>query len=257
MAELFAFLFLIGLIITCVFMAKPSLSRFKGRPALTRKKIALYGFGTCFVFFVLIGVFAPALPPTPVNTAKPDGVSETENKKTAIKAAPVEPIAEKVEVVQPVIVEENLGMTPEEFRKKFNAELKKHDVSFIRPLGEFDIKKGNFRDSFIVQFSDDLGISGTVNKDGMLREVLVIMTNSNEAENPVPNLFVVTGTTSNILSNNSKEGTESVVDLIKKAMEGMKNTKNTHSKVIGDVKYYAIASPEMGLWVGFSPKEEK
>lgn len=256
MSELFSILFFIGLIITCVFMAKPSLSQFKNRPALTRKKIALYGFGTCFVLFALIGVFAPAVPSTPVNTVKPDDVSETENKKTAIKAAPVEPIAEKVKVVQPVVVEENLGMTPEEFRKKFNAELKKHDVSFIRPLGEFDIKKGNVRDSFTVQFSTDLGITGTVNKDGMLREVLVIMTNSSEAENPVPSLFVVTGNISNILSNNSKQGTESLVDLIKKAMEGIEKNDNSHSSVVGDVKYYALASKEIGLWVGFSPKND-
>jgi hypothetical protein len=99
-------------------------------------------------------------------------------------------------------------------------------------------------------------MTGTVN-NGMLREVLFIMTNSNEAENPVPNLFIVTGTTSNILnSKNTKEGTDSLIDLIKKSMEGMETKENTHSKVIGDVKYYAISSPEMGLWVGFSPKDD-
>ncbi|WP_228155131.1 hypothetical protein [Acinetobacter ursingii] len=248
MAELFAFLFFIVFIVTCVFMAKPSLSQFKNRHALTRKQIALYGFGTCFVLFALIGIFAPK---PPVSTT-----SVANDKK--IEPVTVEPKVEKADTVkaESVKVEENLGMTPEEFRKKFNAELKKHEIDFIRPLGEFDIKNGNVRDSFTVQFSTDLGITGTVNKDGMLREVLVIMTNSSEAENPVPSLFVVTGNISNILSNNSKQGTESLVDLIKKAMEGMKNKENTHSKVIGNVKYYAIASPEMGLWVGFSPKND-
>lgn len=63
MAEFFAFLFFIGLIVTCVLMAKPHLSQFKNRPALTRKKIALYGFGTCLVLFALIGVFAPKVDP--------------------------------------------------------------------------------------------------------------------------------------------------------------------------------------------------
>lgn len=248
MAELFSILFFIGLIITCVFMAKPSLSQFKNRPALTRKKIALYGFGTCLVLFALIGVFAPKPP------ASTTAVVENKKNETPV----VEPRAEKVADVktEPVVekVETNLGMTPEQFRKKFNAELKKHDIDFIRPLGEFDIKKGNVRDSFTVQFSTDLGMTGTVNKDGMLREVLVIMTNSSEAENPVPSLFVVTGNISNILSNNSKQGTESLVDLIKKAMEGIEKNDNSHSSVVGDVKYYALASKEIGLWVGFSPK---
>lgn len=252
MAEFFAFLFLIGLIITCVFMAKPSLSQFNNRPALTRKKIALYGFGTCLVLFVLIGIFAPKLP-TPTTA-----VVENKQNETAI----VEPKGEKVAEIQPeevpVKLEANLGMTPEQFRKAFNDQLKKHDISFIRTLGEFDIKKGDVRDSFLVQFSDDLGMTGVVNKDGMLREVLFIMTNSNEMENPVPNLFIVTGTTSNILnSNNKKDATDSLVDLIKKSMEGINNENNTHSKFIGNIKYYALASPELGLWVGFSPKDEK
>ena len=85
MAELFAFLFLIGLIITCVFLAKPNLSQFKNRPALTRKQIALYGFGTCFVLFALIGVFAPKPP------ASTTEVAENMKNETVI----VEPKAEE------------------------------------------------------------------------------------------------------------------------------------------------------------------
>lgn len=85
MAELFAFLFFIVLIVTCVLMAKPSLSQFKNRPALTRKKIALYGFGTCLVLFALIGIFAPK-PPAPTTAV-------VENKKNETPV--VEPKAEK------------------------------------------------------------------------------------------------------------------------------------------------------------------
>ncbi len=87
MAELFSILFFIGFIITCVFMAKPSLSQFKNRPALTRKKIALYGFGTCLVLFALIGVFAPK-PPASTTAV-------VENKKN--ETAAVEPKVESKE----------------------------------------------------------------------------------------------------------------------------------------------------------------
>ncbi len=251
MAELFAFLFLIGLIITCVFMAKPSLSQFKNRPALTRKRIAQYGFGLSLVFFVLIGIFAPTPPQNVADNSVPEHTVTTTEPKTE-KVAEIKP--EPV----PVKLETNLGMTPEQFRKAFNEQLKKHDISFIRPLGEFDINQGDVRDSFLVQFSDDLGMTGTVNKDGMLREVLFIMTNSNETENPVPNMLIVTATTSNILnSKNTKDGADTLIDLIKKSMEGMENENNTHSKFIGNIKYYALASREVGLWVGFSPKDEK
>ena len=206
--------------------------------------------------WLILGFVAFALMPTP--PASKPAVDEEITKNTA---PAIEPKAEKVGDVktEPVVekVETNLGITPEQFRKKFNAQLKKHDISFIRPLGEFDINQGDVRDSFLVQFSDDLGMTGTVNKDGMLREVLFIMTNSNETENPVPNMLIVTATTSNILnSKNTKDGADTLIDLIKKSMEGMETKENTHSKVIGDVKYYAIASPEMGLWVGFSPKDD-
>ncbi len=87
MAEFFAFLFFIGLIVTCVLMAKPHLSQFKNRPALTRKKIALYGFGTCLVLFALIGVFAPK-PPASTTAV-------VENKKN--ETAAVEPKVESKE----------------------------------------------------------------------------------------------------------------------------------------------------------------
>ena len=87
MAEFFAFLFFIGLIVTCVLMAKPHLSQFKNRPALTRKKIALYGFGTCLVLFALIGVFAPK-PPASTTAV-------VENKKN--ETAAVEPKVETKE----------------------------------------------------------------------------------------------------------------------------------------------------------------
>ena len=204
-----------------------------------------------FAWLVVSLLFVAVLPTPPASTTP---IAEKQkNAQVVVEPKKVDGLtAETV----PANVEENIGMTPEEFRKKFNAELKKHDISFIRPLGEFDIRKGDVRDSFLVQFSDDLGMTGTVNKDGMLREVIFIMTNSNPNENPVPSMFVVTGTTSNVLSNNSKEGTDSLVDLIKKSMEGMNDENNTHSKIIGNIKYYALASPELGLWVGVSPAKE-
>ncbi len=205
--------------------------------------------------WLILGFIAFALIPTPPKSGADDTIPEH-------TVATAEPKAEKTAEIKPepvpVKLETNLGMTPEQFRKAFNEQLKKHDISFIRPLGEFDINQGDVRDSFLVQFSDDLGMTGTVNKDGMLREVLFIMTNSNETENPVPNMLIVTATTSNILnSKNTKDGADTLIDLIKKSMEGMENENNTHSKFIGNIKYYALASREVGLWVGFSPKDEK
>lgn len=252
MAELFAFLFLIILIVTCVFMAKPNLSQFKNRPALTRKQIAIYGFGSSLVCFALIGVFAPAVPKSAVVE---DSTPKNNAPKVEPKAENVEPVAE---IVQAELVKKqaNLGMTAEQFRKNFNAELKKLDIDSLRPLGEFDIKTNEFRDSFIVQITDDIGMTGFINKDGQLSELLLIMGSSNAKTGT--QMLLLSGITSNVINKNDKKvAADILVDLMMKAMNGIEKPENTHEKMVNGIKYYSLASPEMGLWVGFTAKENK
>ena len=86
-----------------------------------------------------------------------------------------------------------------------------------------------------------------IDRAGFLSAIVLALTNSDSK--------ILIDTIDSIELNKDRIG-DYGIDLIKKSMEGMETKENTHSKVIGDVKYYAIASPEMGLWVGFSPKDD-
>lgn len=242
MAYLFTFLLLIAFIGTIVCLIKPSFIQTKFKTDLTRTKIFFYGLTLNFVLLTLIGVFAP----------------EVENKEVqaAAPAARKEVQPETVEKeVQPIKAETNLGMPPEQFRQKFNAQLKALDINTIRPVAEFDIKKGEARDTFQVMFSEDVGMTGIVNKDGFLREIIFTVGGTKEYEKAMMDLLILSGISAKVISPDTDAGNE-LVKLINKALKNIGEEKNTHKKVIGDVEYYALASEVTGLWVGILPVED-
>lgn len=242
MAIFFALLFFIASIGTLIFLIKPSLTQIKSNPALSRGKILLYGFALNIVLLALVGVFAP----------------EVENKEVQAAAPAVqnEVPAEVVEkVVQPVKAEASLGMTPEQFRQKFNAKLKELDVNSIRPVAEFDIKDGSVRDTFQVMFSQDVGMTGIVNKDGALREVLFIVAGTKEYEKAMMTVLILSGVTAQVISPGTEANNE-LVKLITAALKNIGKEENSHKKVIDGLEYYALASEATGLWVGVSPAGE-
>lgn len=239
MATLFALLFFIALIGTIVCLIKPSLTQIKSKPVLSRKKIFLYGLTLNFVLLALVGVFAP----------------EVENKE-AQAAAPavqneVQPEVAKKEV-QPVKAEANLGMTPEQFRQKFNAQLKTLKIDTVRPLAEFDIETGDKRDTFQVMFSKDVGMTGIVNKDGFLREIVFIVGGTDDHKNATLDMIILTGISSRIFSPEIN-ASQDLLDLMTQALKNMDQQENIHKKTIGNVEYYALANEVTGLWVGISP----
>lgn len=242
MAIFFALLFLVASIGTIIFLVKPSLTQIKSNPTLSRGKILLYGFTLNIVLLALVGVFAPEVDNTDSQAAAP----------AAQNAAQPE-IAEKE--VQPVKVEANLGMTPEQFRQKFNAQLKALDIETIRPVAEFDIKEGSVRDTFQIMFTQYVGLTGTVNKDGSLRELIFTVGGTEESEKAMMDLLIMSGITAQVISPGTEAGNE-LVKLITAALKNIGKEENTHKKVIGDVEYYALANEITGLWVGVSPVGE-
>ena len=247
MAYLFTILFLIALIATITCLIKPNFTAIKSRQALTRKQIAGYGFGFTLFCFVMVGIFAPP-------------VEKSADKVVADKKDPaVAPKAEKTVEVKtdsvPVKVEANLGMTAETFRKEFNAQLKTLKIDSIRPLGEFEIETGKVRDSFQVMFSDDVGMTGILNKDGLLREITFIVGGTNNYERATMDLLIVSGVTAKVISPKDDVGKE-LVKLITAALKNIDQENNSHKKVFGNVEYYALANQATGLWVGVGPVEK-
>lgn len=245
MAYFFALLFLVGLIAMLIGLVKPALFN-KINPSNSRIRILVGGVAINMVLLALVGVFAPEVEKKEV-AAKTEIKRETEVQKVA---------EVKTETVKSE--EANLGMTPEQFRQAFNKRLKDLDITIVRPLGEFNIKNGDVRDVFQVEFSGEINLTGAVNKDGMLRSVTFITVPGKDYEKAMMETLLLTGISANIVNtpeNRDKTG-KVVIDLIDEALKGLEKEKNTHTKTIGNVEYMATASKFTGLWFAMEPPEK-
>jgi len=194
--------------------------------------------------------------PPPPSSNKSDNI--TAQQPQSFKEEPwgevVEaPISKKNE---PIKIESNLGIKPEEFRKKFNAQLKNLEITTVRPVAEFDMYKGEVRDTFQVYFTDSLGLNGVVNKDGTLRELTYIVGATRDYENAMMDLLIVTGVTARVLNPNNDNAPPQIVELINVTLENVGKEKNVHHTIVGNNRYYAMANEAIGLWVGFAPAKE-
>ncbi|ENT3300317.1 hypothetical protein KWF02_11400 [Acinetobacter baumannii] len=244
MATFFALLFLVGLVAMVVGLIKPALFN-KINPTNSRIKILVGGVVINMVLLAMVGVFAP----------------EVEKKEVTTKQeARSEPKVQKVAEVKNETIksEANLGMTPEQFRQAFNKRLNDLDISIVRPLGEFNIKNGDVRDVFQVEFSSEIILTGAVNKDGMLRSITVITVPGKDYEKAMMETLLLTGISANIVNtpeNKDRTG-KVVIDLIDKALKDIEKEKNTHTEIVGNVEYMAMASKFTGLWFSMEPPEK-
>lgn len=204
----------------------------------------MISFGWLILGFVAFSLIA--VPPKP-------GADDTIPEHPAPKA---EKSAEFKPEPLPAKVEANLGMTPEQFRKDFNAQLKALDIESISPMAEFDIKTGVARDAFQVLFNQDIAMVGAINKDGNLREVNLLLGGTKNYEEAMRQLLILSGITTRIVSNTPEAGEELII-LIGDAMDNIEKENNSHNKIIGDVNLYTHANKETGLWIIISPKADK
>lgn len=241
MATFFALVFLVSLIAMLVGLVKPDLFK-KFNSTNSRVKILFGGIGMCLISLALVGVFAPE-------------VDKKEPQKTETSAEPLANV-EKEEVVK---ADENLGMTPEQFRKSFNNKLNELDVTSVRPLGEFNIKTGSVRDVFQVNFSDDISLTGGVNKDGMLHGLTFIVVPGENSERTMIETLLLTGLSANIVSKpeDVTKSKEVVIDLLEKALKNVDKEKNINQASVGNISYFSTAGKTTGLWFTIEPVENK
>ncbi|EHU2507831.1 hypothetical protein ACMATZ_002972 [Acinetobacter baumannii] len=245
MATFFALLFLVGLVAMVVGLIKPALFN-KINPTNSRIKILVGGVVINMVLLAMVGVFAPEVEKKEVTTKQ-----ETQSEPKVQKVAEVKTDTVKSE-------EANLGMTPEQFRQAFNKRLKDLDITIVRPVGEFNIKNGDVRDVFQVEFSNEVNMTGAVNKDGMLRSITFITVPGKDYEKTMVETLLLTGISSNIVNtpeNRDRTG-KVVIDLIDGALKGIEKEGNTHTKTVGNVEYMAMASKFTGLWFSMEPPEK-
>ncbi|WP_026471130.1 hypothetical protein [Alkanindiges illinoisensis] len=257
------FLFLIAVVVATIaglINPKTLVNKKKPEQVMSRKQILGSGIALCLLLVALIGVVASddkVKVTTAINDPSPAAAKKEEPTNLTVQNNnnPTEPASsQSAETVQ-----QNLGITAEEFRQKFNAELKKADLSELRPVAEFDIKQGEKAGTFNVMFGDALGMMGVVDKQNNLKSLIFMMGRTDEGEKVGLNLLLLSSFAARVLNpevEHEKTAT-TLMGLIQKAMKDPTAENNTHSQVFGNTKYYSLASPYTGLWVGFEPVEKK
>lgn len=242
-AVLFFLVFSITLLIGLI---KPSVFKIKGKP-LDRKSASLYSLIGIIVSLIIVGIAAPEpLEEKKVETVKEKAV-EPESKKEEVKEPPVE---EKKVVL-------TLNMTPAELRKELNKQIEEKNVSGIELFKPFDLKKAGDGEMFQYELANGkIILSGMTAPNGELKEVFFVMAGL-ESSDELVNGMALPLLTAQILNKSVDidKSNKAVMALMTEAANGIKEPNNHHNKIIGNLKYYSLASPEMGLWVGFAPKD--
>lgn len=164
-----------------------------------------------------------------------------------ISKEPLKPVADEK-------INASLGFTPEEFRQKLNDEIIEAGVPSLTPLKKFEIKDGSFQVFNIANIN--LALNGKVNEKGKVSALTYIFV-PNENTDDIAKIMLYVGLTAKVISPEieTKIKTEKIINLMTKAAKGFKSEKNYHSDKLGGVKYFATASPNIGVWAGFDASE--
>lgn len=150
-----------------------------------------------------------------------------------------------------------IGMTPEEFRKAFNARADSMK-SKIKITKKLTIEDGLVQDTFQFMFNDYLGLTGTVNKsDGSIRDVMMLGRGDGTAASGA-NVIVVMGLV--ILAvNPDLPSTEvgSILTDLHVLDDGVDLTKIDESTVRNGIRYHVQGSKELGLMFSAGDANDK
>ncbi|HAV2894216.1 hypothetical protein LDY25_11210 [Acinetobacter baumannii] len=234
MVYLFALIFIGAAIAAIVGLIKPSLFKFKSDVVPNRWKVFGIFFLVSFVSLAFVGVFAPE-------------VESSNNVSAEVKkdATEVQAATSKVDEQKPVAddKERNLGLTHEQFRASLNQKLKSVNISYLRPVAEFDLEKGEVNNTFNVMFTDAVGVVGTVSKSSdKVKEITILY--GGQTDKDAADFLVVTGLIVQTLSPGKDTAPKELVPLMEKAVE---NKNETQTKVIDGKTYTVIDSDVLGL----------
>lgn len=216
--------------------------------------------GLVFLLIAVLGLIAPALfrnrktGDTPPRTHLLSGgllaaliafgVAGGLYPKAGDGAAAPAPVLDPAEAVQSG---KGLGMTPEGFRKSFNAIAGEEDPRYAIP--RLTISSGEKNDTFTHQFSRQAGIMGAVSKqDGSLEYVMLITSgsktdNSENVRSLAMLLFAAQALNPTVPRD---ENNQAVIALVKEAVANISSPKPVSQRV-GKLEYSATASDVTGL----------
>ncbi|MEN8292075.1 hypothetical protein ABFO59_06270 [Acinetobacter radioresistens] len=216
-------------------LIKPSIFKFKSNTVPNRWKV----FGICslisFISLAFVGVFAPE-----VNSSEKEG-TQAKSSSTEVQIEPSK--TQEQDLVSDGNKESNLGLTHEQFRASLNQKLKLVDISYLRPVAEFDLEKGGVNDTFKVMFTHAIGIVGTVSKTTeKVKEITILY--GGDSERDAADFLIVTGLIMQTLSPGKSAVLKELVPLMEKAVA---NKNEIQSKVIDGKTYTIVDSDVLGL----------
>jgi len=204
----------------------------------TRGKVGqVYGMG----FFVLLFAFVVAVPKP---EAEQPPVAEVVAKNAEL---------EKIEQPAPA-PELTLGISPEEFRQRFNDVIGKVDGSYM--AGKFEVSEGSVNDTFNQAAGTNIAMVGTISKQNSELKGLTLIIAGGDGAEVVKAIAVLLAAAQSANPELPKEQiANAVMDMTKSAMENIE-TGDSIKRTIGNVEYSAGASKFTGLMFSIGPAKQ-
>jgi hypothetical protein len=224
----------IFILITVLGVLAPVLFKDKKTGAVPkRQEFLIGGIALTALLFSVAWVIAPVAPEREADVAVSQPATET---SAAVQSPPPK----------------SFQVSPEAFRQSFNSIVGTIGSHYRAP--EFVIDKGEVNDTFKHLFGDEVGLLGVVNKnDGTLRSIMVMMTGGGK-DMAKPMAVLLAATEALNAKVPRAENTQVVVEMFKQSLAEIETGK-TFENVVGNARYTAVASRELGLWFTIDPEE--
>ncbi len=246
-AIFFKFCSLAFLIVGVVGLLVPSLFKSKKTGDVPeRGALFLGGVAAAFIAIIVAGA---------AMTVKDGGRREqasAQDKLAEVAPPPFQTTALEPAAPKKKVSKKTLGVSLEEFRKRFNTAIVDVDKNYR--LAELDIKKGTVNDTFAHVIHPGFSVVGSVNKsDGSVLDLMFLVSGA-DTKRTIQSVIVLMAATTALNSGVSRqENSMAVIDLTASAIDNVDNGESFKRK-IGALEYSASASELAGLIFAISPK---
>lgn len=208
-----------------------------------------------FAPLLMFGIGGALLDPVEKqDSAQTNPEAATPLPATATETAPVAAPVAASEKKAP-ISKANLGVTPEEFRKSYNDFIGQIDRAWR--VAEFDVTEGSANNTFMAKLGRGVGIVGSIDKfNKKIIDVMVIAGSGQDQDN-IQAVAVLLSTAHALTKGASKQEISNAVNtVVTAALENIeKDDAPTQSRIVGNRKISATASPITGLMFSVSAAE--
>lgn len=230
MHEILTLLFICFFVGTIVLVINPKiLPVVDGVPPLKRWQIAITGI----LGMLLVSFFFGSNNETQTATIAPEEKPKEESKQAPIKDL-------------------NLGLSVEQFKKRFNAKAKDNDFKFH--ISDIKIDRSQPVHTFNIELSKNQGIIGSVNDKDVLTGINTISTGDGSLASGANMLYLAICIVNTFNPDGSKEdNAKFTLGLFKQAADG--EDGKSHDQIIDDKVYTSMRSKSLGFWFSVYPKD--